>query len=196
MNVPISERQFCSDNAGKVFYYVDGGKHAPENIKQVTPVYSKTVRQTFWKLLNEGRDAWLGYDSIFENESEAEQFVKTVKHIRSQFRHDPYVSNTMLLKHFEDFKDIENKIEDGLKDYPNFDGIDFCDVSAHGIQVRTHHKAFEKYTYGSQFTIEYDFSNKDEIPNLVINNFKNNDNEKDVKSQKRFIAYGEKYGWD
>lgn len=196
MNVPNNERQFCSDNAGKVFYYVDGGKYTPKNIKQVTPIYSKTLGKIFWKLLNEDMDVWLGYDRIFENESEAEQFIETVKHIRSQFRHDPYVSNTMLLKHFEDFKDIENKIEDGLKDYPNFDGIDFCDVSANGIQVRIHHKAIKGYTYGSQFTIKYDFSNKDEIPNLVINNFKNIDNEEDIESQKRFIDSGEKYGWD
>lgn len=195
MKRPDNEKKFYENNVGKVFYYVPVGKHRYlEGVKEVTP--SMVDGELWWKLKNEIGSIWVSYDCIFKNEKDAEQFVKNINSVRESFRHDPFVSNDMLIEHFKDFKEIEDKIEYGLKEYRNFDGIDFCDVSAHGIQVRIHHKDIKGYTYGNQFTIEYDFSNKDEIPDLVVNHFKEIDNADRIKREKEFISWGEKYGWD
>jgi hypothetical protein len=34
---------------------------------------------------------------------------------------------------------IRDQINHRLSDYPNFAGIDFCDVNANGIQIRGNH---------------------------------------------------------
>lgn len=195
MKRPNNEKKFYENNVGKVFYYVPSRKQrCSGDIKEVTP--SMVNGELWWKLKNEIGSTWLYYSNIFTSEKDAEQFVKNINSIRESFRYDPFVSNNMLLEHFKDFKDIEDKIEYGLREYQNFDGIDFCDVSAHGIQVRIHHKEIAGYTYGEQFTIKYDFSNKEEIPDLVINHFKEIDTPDRIRGRKEFISWGEKYGWD
>lgn len=113
-----------------------------------------------------------------------------------EFWRKPYVKQQTLIEHKDDLLKIEKQINDGLKDYPNFLGIDFCDVSAGGIQIRGHHKAIKGYSYGSQPTIKYDFSNKDEVAQDFIEMWKSEDTPSKVRHFQNFIEMGEKYGWD
>jgi hypothetical protein len=116
--------------------------------------------------------------------------------IKKQFRKEPYVKEPMLIEHLDAFIKIENSINEALKDYPNFVAIDFCDVSARGIQIRGHHKEVKGYCYGDQITIKYDFSNVDEAIEAFIKMWKKKDTAEDLKLYKSFLADGEKYGWD
>ena len=88
------------------------------------------------------------------------------------------------------------EINTALKDYPNFDGVDFCDVGANGIQIRGHHKQIGGYTYGSQPTIKEDLSNITEATQEFIDMWKAEDTPMKVLKFKEFISFGEKYGWD
>lgn len=113
------------------------------------------------------------------------------------FYKTPYVTLDTLEHHKGELIRIEKSINKQLKDrFPNFLGVDFSDVHAHGIQVRGYHKEIEGYTYGEQPTIKYDFSNVVEIINEFVKMWEQSDTPERVKSFKRFIEDGKRYGWD
>ena len=114
----------------------------------------------------------------------------------NEFQRKPYVRQDTLNKYKDTMLYIQNKISDFLYDHENFDGIDFCDVSANGIQIRGHHKEIGGYTYGAQITIKYDFSNIEEVADEFVEHWKQLDNPSDVARYKSFLADGERYGWD
>jgi hypothetical protein len=116
--------------------------------------------------------------------------------LKEQFRIKPHVSDKILTEHFDDFKKIENAINEALKEYPNFVGIDFCDVSAGGIQIRGHHKDVQRYCYGDQVTIKYDFSNIDEAITAFVQMWRRKDTPEQAQDYKDFLADGERHGWD
>lgn len=116
--------------------------------------------------------------------------------LKTVFRYPPYLSCQILKEHFQELKEIENIIDERLSAYENYDGIDFCDVYAGGIQIRMHHKKVKGYTVGRQITIEYDFSNAKEVPDLVCAAFIANDNKENIAALNSFIEQGKKYGWD
>ena len=91
---------------------------------------------------------------------------------------------------------IEKEIGKNLKSYPNFKGIDFCDVHAGGIQIRGHHKDIKNYCFGEQITIKYDFSNYKDTVAQFVDMWKSLDNNSFISGYKMFLADGEKYGWD
>lgn len=91
---------------------------------------------------------------------------------------------------------IHMSIVTALDSFENFDGIDFCDVGAGGIQIRGHHKQVEKYCFGEQVTIKYDFSNLIEAINEFIAMWKAHDNDEAIQDYLGFIHWGEKFGWD
>lgn len=108
-----------------------------------------------------------------------------------------YLSEDTYKEHKEELINAAEKIKEGLKEYPNFAGVDFCDVSANGgIQVRSHHKEVKGYTFGNQFTIKYDFSNIEEVIKETIEDWKRLDNEKYLSDYQNFLYQGEKWGWD
>lgn len=113
-----------------------------------------------------------------------------------QFRKKPYVKEPMLTEHLDDFLKIENAINEALKDYPNFEAIDFCDVGARGIQIRGHHKEVTGYCFGDSVTLKYDFSNIDASIEAFVKMWKSKDTTEDLRAYKDFLADGEKYGWD
>lgn len=88
------------------------------------------------------------------------------------------------------------EINTALKDYPNFDGVDFCDVGANGIQIRGHHKQVKRYTYGNQLTIKEDLSNIIEVTEEFIDMWKQLDIPEKVQKFIDFLEMGKKYGWD
>lgn len=92
--------------------------------------------------------------------------------------------------------EIRKEINDILSKYPNFNGIDYCDVSAGGIQIRLFHKEVKGYAYGDQVTLKYDLSNADECVDRIVRVWEYYDTPENLKRTKSFIADGEKYGWD
>ncbi|PLR99564.1 hypothetical protein [Bacillus sp. T33-2] len=136
-------------------------------------------------------------NNLFKHQDEAERRLDFLNELFYQtFKHKPFLREELLSKHLDKLKHIEMQIENKLSGYENFEGIDFCDVSADGIQIRGHHKEIKGYTYGSQPTIKYDFSNYLECIDQFVEMWKEQDTTEKVKSQQRFIADGEKYGWD
>ena len=125
---------------------------------------------------------------------------KQIKHLNKLYRRGfydrPYVSVDTLEQHKNALVSIERKIKKGLQDYPAFKGVDFCDVGANGIQIRGHHRDIKGYCYGKQVTIRYDFSNMKEVADEFIEMWKTLDTPEQVENYQRFLADGEKYGWD
>ena len=201
MNQPSDIKKFYEENKDKTFYYLlSSCKKCNGEIKEVKPDYHYNIILWYYprndvdvKKITKFSADWL---DIFETKEEAEKAAEHYQSLYAMFKYTPYVSIRTLLNHAEDLHKIEQEITDGLKDRENFEGIDFCDVSAGGIQIRIHHKQIKNYTYGGQYTILYDFSNAGEAPKEVIEHFKKIDNPKDVQSMLRFIEDGEKYGWD
>jgi len=83
-----------------------------------------------------------------------------------------------------------------LSEYENFDGLDFNDVTAGGIQIRAFHKDVKHYSYGDSITMRYDFSNMEECINKFIKMWESYDTTEDLKGYQSFLKDGETYGWD
>ena len=137
------------------------------------------------------------WENLFETYEEAREEAKRRNYLYFEcFRYKPYLKLEMLEEHLKDFMYIESQLDKCLCGFENFQGIDFCNVGAGGIQIRGHHKQISGYTYGSQPTIKYDFSNVEEVICEFIDMWRRNDTEEEIIKEKRFIYYGEKYGWD
>lgn len=111
-------------------------------------------------------------------------------------KHHWYIRGSRAKEHLHKLYEVERAINIQLAAYPNFDGIDFCDVSAGGIQIRGHHKQVMGYTYGGQPTIKYDFSNYQQCIEEFVDMWKSLDSPDSVDSYNEFIDSGDKYGWD
>jgi len=94
------------------------------------------------------------------------------------------------------FAEIRAFIAAQLTDHPNFVGVDFCDVTASGIQIRGHHKEVTSYTYGEQITVKYDLSNAQEAAQQFVAMWKEQDTDAHLAGYKGFLAEGERWGWD
>lgn len=136
------------------------------------------------------------WDHLFETEEEAQETANLYNETIKCFDHVPLIDIQKLVANREALIDIQNKINEKLKNYPNFDSIDFCDVGANGIQIRLHHKQINGYTLSEQATLKYDLSNIEEAIDTSVNNFIAFDTEDNIKGYKEFLAEGDKYGWD
>lgn len=137
------------------------------------------------------------WEELFDGWIEANARVKHIEKLYNNcFWRRPYVTIETLEKYKGEMVRIEKKINEGLKEYPNFLGIDFCDVGANGIQVSGHHKDINNHVYGDQLTIKYDFTNKNEVIDEFINMWKSLDTPDEVQKYKDFLDLGNKYGWD
>lgn len=136
------------------------------------------------------------WDHLFETEEEAQETANLYNETIKCFDHVPLIDIQKLVANREALIDIQNKINEKLKNYPNFDSIDFCDVGANGIQIRLHHKQINGYTLSEQATLKYDLSNIKEAIDTSVNNFIAFDTEDNIKGYKEFLAEGDKYGWD
>lgn len=116
--------------------------------------------------------------------------------MKNNFQRKPFLRDDMLNEHYDKLINIESQINEQLVDFEYFDGIDFCDVGARGIQVRGFHKEIKGYSYGNQITIEYDFSNCDEIVELFVSMWKSEDTPEKIKRYNSFLEAGERWGWD
>lgn len=137
------------------------------------------------------------WKNLYDNFEQAKSEVRRRNDLYfKRFRYEPYLKLEILDKHKEQLIHIEKEINRALGNFENFDGIDFYDVHAGGIQIRGHHKKIKRYTYGSQPTIKYDFSNVEQIIHEFIEMWKEYDNPQAINKELDFIRWGEKYGWD
>ena len=137
------------------------------------------------------------WEELYENWNDVDAKKKHIEKLYTKgFSKKPFVTIETLEKHKGEMVKIEKLITEGLKDYENFKGIDFCDVGANGIQIRGKHKQITGHTYGQQPTIKYDFTNKNEVVSEFIEMWKLYDTPEEIKRYKDFLQFGEKYGWD
>ena len=114
---------------------------------------------------------------------------------KHEFKHKPFIKEEMLNENFDKLVFIENEITKRLKEYFNFDGIYFSDVSAGYIQVNGIHKKVKGYVYGF-VKLEYDFSNIKEVIESFVEMWKESDNDESIKWYQDFLRDGERYGWE
>ena len=190
----------------RIFYYIGGDARSKKGVSFEPCILSRDSEWTTDKprilFFDEDMcpfrcDMQARWENLYDSWTEAEKKVNHIKKLYSKgFWRKPYVSIDTLEKYKGEMVRIEKLINKGLKDYPNFLGIDFCDVHANGIQVRGHHKEIEKYIYGMQPTIKYDFTNKNEVISDFIEMWKHEDTPEELKRIKEFLKSGEKYGWE
>ena len=147
-----------------------------------------------WSLEKSSHGA--SWENLYFNYDEAKSVSREANKRLFAFRYIPYLSHKCIKEHFKELKDTEEMIDKLLSGFENYNGIDFCDVTAGGIQVRLHHKEIKGYTYGNQITIKYDFSNIEDVPLQVVKAFIGADKPSLIAKEKAFIREGEKYGWD
>lgn len=118
----------------------------------------------------------------------------TIRNYREYgFDDAPFLSDEYKDKYFK-LVLAQEKIKQRLKGNENFNGIDFSDVHANGIQIGIRNKKIPYITSGA--TIKYDFSNIDEAVEEAIQGYLDNDNEESIKRANDFYEQGCKYGWD
>ena len=184
-----------AENEGKVFWYVDTQKYILKPC--VLSHHHQMLR--FFKLGGELDDWSTGFheDNLFSSESEAQVRLDYVRKLYLEtFKHNPYLKEELLVKYLNELLYVEKTITEKLKDFPNFVGIDFCNVGARGIQIRGHHKQIKGYTYGTQPTIKYDFSNYTETIDEFVSMWEKNDIPERVRGEQNMITECEKWGWD
>jgi hypothetical protein len=193
-------KQYIKENEGKDFYYVLVGHKGSDKFiiekcilgtstEMVRPYKSNGELEIFQHGINK--------ENLFDNEKDAEERLNYLDNLyHKTFKHKPYISEKTLIQYLNELIYIEIEIANQLNDFENFGGIDFCDVSANGIQIRGHHKQIKRYTYGTQPTIKYDFSNYKECVDEFVEMWKLYDIPDRIRAEQRFIADGEKYGWD
>ena len=107
-----------------------------------------------------------------------------------------YLKEPILTERKDDFDEIRQRIADALKDFEHFNGVDFVDVYADGIQICGKHKQIQGFYYSAMPTIEYDFSNVDEAVNRFVTAWKDVDNPTSIEEYKKFLKDGARWGWD
>lgn len=139
----------------------------------------------------------VSWDVLYTNYDDAKKRCDHLNKLYDKgFYRKPFMAVEMLEEHKGDLIKIQKKIRDGLRKYPNFQGVDFCDVNAGGIQIRGHHKKVSGYCYGDQITIKYDFSNRNEVATEFIKMWEAQDKPEVYKAFNKFLEDGRKYGWD
>lgn len=199
VNEKISNKDIAEKYSNKVFYQTVYSKGRKCGVKPCIIECSNNILfvRYFDKDFNKvGYLSCFSWNNLHETLEEAEKYANAINEKFDAFKYKPYVSYKTLTEHFDELKTIESLIDKLLYRFENYDGIDFCDVSAGGIQVRIFHKKIKGYCYGEQKTLKYDFSNKDEIPFEVVKEFIKIDTPELVNNFLDFIRDGEKYGWD
>lgn len=135
--------------------------------------------------------------TLYAMKDEAEKGLAKLKSLYfDDFKYKPFMRVELLEKCKNTLVKIEQSINKLLSEYENFQGIDFCDVSAGGIQIRGHHAQIKGYTYGRQLTIQYDMSNSLDMVAEFVEMWRAVDTPEKIASEKLYIFEGEKYGWD
>lgn len=182
----------------KTFYYVSTFDNYKYSVKPC--VLSEASLQTFPFVRyfdNSGFSQGASWKRLFDKLEDAENEARRVNSLYFDgFKYKPYLKVEELEEHKVELLIIENLINKLLYGFEGYNGIDFCNVGAGGTQIRLHHKQIKGYTYGDQITILPDYSNINDVAIDVIKTWIKHDTPNNVKRELKFIADGEKYGWD
>ncbi len=181
----------------KVFYYVSSSHHCHGDYTVKACKMSKdSWGHPTWNFLD-GGGVYGTWENVFDIYEVAKAECKRrISLYNDGFYKVPFVRLETLEKYKNKMLYIENTINKYLAGFENFEGIDFCDVSAGGIQIRGHCKPIKGYTYGNQPTIKYDFSNVEDVIWEFIKMWGIIDNPESIRKEQSFIREGEKYGWN
>lgn len=199
-NGKVNPRLVCKRYHNTVFYYIESPNGC--ECKVVPCILECSYNSYFIRkfkdnfILDTSSLHCFNWENLFLHRDQAEKISRKRNKRIKTFRYMPYLSHKCIEEHFSELLKCENFINKLLDNFENYEGIDFCDVSAGGIQVRIHHKQIKGYTYGHQHTIKYDFSNIEDIPILVASEFIKIDKPEYISAELKFIKDGEKYGWD
>lgn len=199
VNIRLVVKRFKS----KIFYYVytfDNNRYSlkPCMLSTASIQCFPFVRY-FDKDMNLDMSCSMGanWDYLFDVFEDAEKEAKRLNSLYFDgFRYKPFLRIEEIQAHKDQLAVVEKTIDKLLSGFENYNGIDFCNVSAGGTQIRLHHKLIKGYTYGRQITILPDYSNVDDVALEAVKTWMEYDKPSKIKSELRFIADGEKYGWD
>lgn len=107
-----------------------------------------------------------------------------------------YADAEEIEQHDTEVQKIITELNEALSKHETFQKIDFCDVSAGGIQIRLFTKAEPGCSIGEQQTILHDWSNVDEVIANTIAEYERVDTPERIQQFKEFMEFGRKYGWD
>lgn len=208
MNIPfggnVSVRLLRKLYKNKVFYYVGRGTNGRFAAKPcVLSDCGWDIDFPFVRVFKDTTSLDMRYNTgvrwrdMFDGFEQAKAEARRRNHIYFEcFKYEPYLELDILQEHLKELMYIEEEINKCLVGFENFEGIDFCDVHAGGIQIRGHHKQIKGHTYGSQPTVKYDFSNIEEVISDFIDMWRKTDRPQEIAREQRFIEFGEKYGWN
>lgn len=187
----------------QIFYYVGKSKGKKQIVEKCILSQDKNYfdDDILIRIINDDftKEDWRFYanwENLYLTYREAKKQADEFNEKLSLFDFEPYLSVDIIKNHLNELIFIQENIKKKLKGYENFLGIDFCDVSARGIQIRGHHKNIKGYTYGEQPTIKYDFSNINEVIKEFVLMWWEKDNDAEIEKEKDLISFGKKYGWD
>lgn len=185
----------------KTFYYVSTFDNYKYSFKPCTLSSASIQSFPFVRYFDNGKaTTWsqgADWNRLFDKYEDAEKESKRLNSLHFDgFRYKPYLKTEELEAHKPELVKVENLINKLLSGFANYKGIDFCNVSANGTQIRLHHKKIVNYVYGEQITISPDYSNIDDVALLVVKEWINRDNPQDINKELAFIAEGEKYDWN
>lgn len=198
MQTPTNLKNFVKTNKGKTYYCAHMWQ-GHGRVVEVTPysvdyLSSKSIIWTSPDREYNGR--LCGFDSIYERRKDAALEVKFYELACSQFQHTPLVRPSYLMDNLVALLSIELLIAQALADHPDFDGVEFYQDHRGKIGVRTFHKQVRGCCFGDYKFLEPDLSNRDEVIDFAISNFKRLDNPGTISYAKSFISDGERYGFD
>lgn len=193
---PIKNKAEADRITSRNLFYVKETSRSKWVVEEVTATTIRMGYNICLMIKTPRGEAIANWDHLFETEEEAQKTADLYNETIKSFNHTPLIDIKNLVANKEIFINIQNSINEKLKDHPNFDGIDFCDVNANGIQIRLHHKQIKGYTLSDQATLNYDLTNVEEVIDKSVKNFTTFDTEENIKGYQEFIADGDKYGWD
>ena len=188
-------------NTDSDFYIVDEKTYAIQKCRLVTPYDPVGINMLRIYKSDDTLDMSFsqGYniESLSESLAGAEQYAEFLSDLYTiGFYKKPFIKSKILRVCKPELIDIELQINKRLKDHSNFEGIDFCDVGAHGIQIRGHHKEINGYVYGNQITINYDLSNYPDVINEFVDMWNQKDTIEQLRSDQAMYRDFAKYGCD
>lgn len=191
----LNWNQMVKENKDKLMWYVDSHDFVIK--KCVLSSHYNMIRLCKEDETYENCSRSYGSENLFNTKKDAQIRLNYLNKIYLEtFKYKPFLSESIITENFDKLLYIEKSIGDQLLEYPNFEGIDFCNVNAGGIQIRGHHVKIKGYTYGNQPTIKYNFANYKEVVNEFIDMWKRYDTLDNIREEQNFIYEGEKYGWD
>lgn len=105
----------------------------------------------------------------------------------AEFDHKPYLTHDQLVYHRQELLRAQDAINESLKDFPDFDGIQFIRNERNHILLYGCHKQITKHYFIGPFDIDPECDNLDDVVDAFIENWEEKDTPNTVDWEKRFF---------